>query len=176
MLRWSGRATSVVTGVDRMYEIIDIAEGRFGKKVYATVPLIRDTLVVRFTGRRINFDEALRLGEKESFALQVGADDYVYLDEPARFFNHSCDPNCGVRPDLTLVALRAIAPGEELTYDYSTTMLERKWTMDCKCRTDLCRGVVMDFDLIPEERREFYLRNEVVQDFIVRSLSLRKSA
>ena len=159
-----------------MYEIIDIAEGRFGRKVYATVPLIRDTLVVRFTGKLIDFNEALRLGDKESFALQVESNTYVYLDEPARFFNHSCDPNCGVRPDLTLVALRDIAKGEELTYDYSTTMLERKWTMDCKCGTNLCRGVVRDFDLVPEERRGYYLNRGVVQDFIVRSLSLRRSA
>jgi hypothetical protein len=55
-------------------------------------------------------------------------------------------------------------------------MLERKWTMECRCGTGLCRGVVRDFDFVPENRRGYYLTQGVVQDFIVRSLGLRKSA
>ncbi len=43
----------------------------------------------------------------------------------ARFINHSCDPNCytkiigvdGVR-HIFIYSKRAIAPGEELSYDY----------------------------------------------------------
>jgi uncharacterized protein len=156
-----------------MFEIIDIAEGRLGKKVFATVPLISDALVVRFTGKPINYSQALELGDRESFALQTGPNAYVYLDNPARFFNHSCEPNCGVRPDLYLVALRDIARGEELTYDYSTTMLERKWTMECECGRSLCRRIVTDFDLIPADRQRFYLERGVVQEFIVRSMVSR---
>lgn len=159
-----------------MYRIIEVAEGRFGKKMYATVPLIRDTLLVRFSGPIIDYNEALRLGDKESFALQVGYNAYVYLDVPARYFNHSCDPNCGVRPDLYLVTLREIKEGEELTFDYSTTMLERKWTMQCKCGSGLCRHVVRDFDLIPEHRRNYYIGQGVVQEFIVESLRSRPAA
>jgi uncharacterized protein len=153
-----------------MYEIIDIAEGRLGKKVYATVPLIKDTLILKFTGMPINFEQALGLGDKESFALQVRKDAYVYLDEPSRYFNHSCEPNCGVRPDLYLIAMWDIKPGEELTYDYSTTMLERRWTMECRCGQSACRRVVTDFDLLPADRRQYYISRGVVQEFIVNAL------
>jgi uncharacterized protein len=149
-----------------MYRIIDIDEGRFGKKVCATVPLVRNTIILRFSGRIIDFDEALRLGDRESYALQVGYNSYVYLDAPACYFNHSCEPNCGIRPDLYLVSLRDIKEGEELTYDYSTTMLERKWTMPCRCGKPACRSVVTDFDLLPENRKRYYLSENVVQEFI----------
>ena len=156
-----------------MYELIEIAHGRFGKKVESTVAIPAGTSIIRFTGRSIDFRESVRLGDRESYALQVAPDSYVYLDAPARYFNHSCDPNCGLRPDLALVALRNIAAGEELTYDYSTTMLERKWTMPCSCGASLCRGAVKDFDTLPVERRRYYLARGVVQQFIADAVPVR---
>ena len=56
--------------------------------------------------------------------------------------NHSCAPNLGLFPmvgaggvdgDLFLVARREIAAGEELSFDYSTSMVDEPWAMDCAC-------------------------------------------
>jgi SET domain-containing protein len=52
----------------------------------------------------------------------------------ARFINHSCRPNCYVhivRHTIWIRAARAIEPGEELTYDYSTGGAAR---IRCRCR------------------------------------------
>src|SRR3989344_9064252 len=35
------------------------------------------------------------------------------------FLNHSCEPNVGVRGEITFVAMRDIKMGEELTIDYA---------------------------------------------------------
>jgi len=153
-----------------MYDIIDVSEGRFGKKVLANTAIGKNMPVFRFTGKPMNFEETRKLGDKESFGLQVGDDHYIYLDEPARYINHSCDPNCGVTPALDLVTIRDVREGEELTYDYSTTMLERHWTMKCKCGSKNCRKVVRDFDQLPTETRDRYLNLGVVQRYIVEAL------
>lgn len=34
------------------------------------------------------------------------------------YVNHSCDANCGLRGEITVVALRNIKKGEEITQDY----------------------------------------------------------
>jgi hypothetical protein len=150
-----------------MYNIIDIANGSVGKKVVASEPIKKNLSVLHFTGVPVSFEETKKLGEKESFGLQVAKDCYIYLDPPGRYINHSCDPNCGITPALHLIAIRDIMQDEELTYDYSTTMLERHWTMECKCGSARCRKVVRDFDQLPKQLQEHYLKLNVVQRYIV---------
>jgi hypothetical protein len=81
--------------------------------------------------------------------LQVGADAFKLptgsLDD---FTNHSCDPNTGIRLNkegTIIVALRDIAPHEELTYDYSTYLNNPYERMLCRCGTPNCRGVISNF-------------------------------
>src|SRR5262249_6805006 len=62
------------------------------------------------------------------------------------FLNHSCEPNLGfVKGSLTLYALRRIEPGEELVFDYSTTMNEPGWLIRCRCRTLSCRRKIRSY-------------------------------
>src|SRR5512139_2336343 len=53
------------------------------------------------------------------FTIQVDWSKHLEVDEPARYLNHSCEPNLGVKtaaPDCVhFIALRAILAGEELT-------------------------------------------------------------
>jgi hypothetical protein len=44
----------------------------------------------------------------------------VFEADDARYMNHAADPNCGFLSEDVAVALRDIAPGEELTCDYNT--------------------------------------------------------
>jgi uncharacterized protein len=152
------------------YSVIDVEEGRLGKKVISLAHIPAGTAVVRFSGKMMDFEETRERKNTESFALQVGPRKYVYLDPPYCYFNHSCEPNCGVTPDLYLVTLRPVEEEEELTYDYSTTMLEKSWTMPCKCGKPSCRGLVADFDTLPAELRGYYQSKGVVQEFILKQL------
>jgi SET domain-containing protein len=65
--------------------------------------------------------------------------------------NHSCEPNAGFSGQITLVSMRDISAGEEITYDYAMTdrliAAEKVWSnLDCLCRSRLCRKVVTPMD------------------------------
>ena len=99
--------------------------------------------------------------------LQVGPQEYILLDSPSIYFNHSCAPNAGVRYKSTLAALRDIKKGDEITYDYSTTIDE---TFECKCGSKQCRGGIFDFLAIPKRIQRYYFVNRAIPDFIIKRL------
>ncbi|MEZ4368769.1 MAG: SET domain-containing protein-lysine N-methyltransferase [Kofleriaceae bacterium] len=81
-----------------------------------------------------------------------GPDLFYDLADQTRWINHSCDANTWVdsRWDRELhdvvawwVALRDIAVGEELTYDYAFVAEAAE---PCGCGADVCRGVIVDPD------------------------------
>ncbi len=61
------------------------------------------------------------------------------------FLNHSCDPNVGFAGNVVLVAMRKVAPDEELTTDYAlfdTSAGE----IACACGASSCRHRVTGQD------------------------------
>jgi uncharacterized protein len=66
--------------------------------------------------------------------------------ETADFINHSCDPNLGLRGQITLVALRDIEVGEEVCFDYAMTDCTPYDEFECHCGSAICRGTVRGDD------------------------------
>lgn len=124
-------------------------------------------VLFHFTGPEISSAECIARGEAEANALQIGPQTYIDLEPPGVFTNHSCEPNIGIRHGSEAFALRDIYQGEELRFDYSCTMSERRWTMACRCGAASCRGVVEDFDLLPPTLQARYLALGIVQPFII---------
>ncbi len=152
-------------------EPIFIADCELGRGLFAAQAFATNESILRFTGPLIGLAEAIAKGDTEGNPLQVGSADYIDLEAPGVFGNHSCEPNAGIRNDVVLVALRPIAVGEEIRYDYSTTMWEEDvpggWSMPCRCGSALCRGIVANFPTLPVELRARYLALGIVQRFIV---------
>lgn len=142
-----------------------------GKGIFAAVPIKKGGRVMSFWGVNLTFRESLDFGADQCYSLQTGANEYIHLDAPGKYVNHSCAPNCGIKDGPMLVALRDIATGEELTFDYSTTMLERCWEMPCDCGSLFCRGVIGDFDLMPVATQIQYINMEIVSRFILEMLA-----
>jgi hypothetical protein len=71
------------------------------------------------------------------------------------FSNHSCDPNIGVKGQIVFVAMRDIAPGEELTHDWATTD-DDTYEMPCRCGAPNCRKVITGQDWRKRDLRERY--------------------
>jgi hypothetical protein len=105
----------------------------------------------------------------ESNYVQIGIDLYIYPCPPSRFLNHSCEPNTGVCETTEIIALIRIEAGAELTFDYSTTMAEDSWEMNCTCASVLCRGRIRDFKHLPVERQLYYIQHCVAGDFCIES-------
>jgi len=89
-------------------------------------------------------------------AMQVGPDLWLCshgdLDDDCG--NHSCDPNAGFATgEPILFAIRDISAGEEICWDYSTSIGEVGWSLECRCGSPKCRGVVRSWlELTPAER------------------------
>ena len=98
--------------------------------------------------------------------LQVGKRTYIDLDKFSRSFNHSCKPNAGIRKRSELFALVDINNGQEITYDYSTTIAPTVWEMECKCNNDICRKTIGDILSVPKERIEYYIKSGAFQFYI----------
>jgi uncharacterized protein len=56
------------------------------------------------------------------------------------YSNHSCDANVGIRGEITLVAMRDIRAGEELTHDWAMTD-DDDYSVECKCGAPKCRQI-----------------------------------
>ncbi|KAE9547183.1 hypothetical protein FO519_009605, partial [Halicephalobus sp. NKZ332] len=70
----------------------------------------------------------------------------IHEQSEERYMNHSCDPNLSWIDDDTVIANRDIQPGEEVTYDYSTTEVTLPLTMECHCGSSDCRKIVTNLD------------------------------
>jgi hypothetical protein len=146
---------------------VRIAKSAHGLGLFAATNVPAGATILYLRGEVLGLDEVLASGIDESYPLQIGPTTYLDLDTRSRVVNHSCAPNAGLRSDRILIALRDIREGEEILYDYSTTMSERRWTMHCGCGKPTCRGIVGDFQDLPIVLQNHYLQLGVVQSFIV---------
>jgi SET domain-containing protein len=127
--------------------------GAKGRGVFALEPIATGQRVLALEGRILP-SEALT---DDLLALQVGPDLWLcsngsLLDDCV---NHSCDPNTGFTTgDTVLFALRAIQAGEEICWDYSTSISESGWSLQCCCGSPHCRGVVRPWGELTDGERE----------------------
>lgn len=150
-----------------------VGETHLGKSVFAARPFEEGQPLLEFTGRRFRAARVPSL-------MRGGSDRYVqvtpehYMGPSGRMddlVNHSCDPNAGLRftdDGVFLVAIRKIAPGEEVTWDYSTTLAESNWHMICQCRAANCRRVIGNFATIDPDRQQFYRARNLVAPYLRR--------
>ena len=144
--------------------------GKYGKGVFLGKGSRRGGILLRFTGPILDFDEIQAESYEDKMAIQVGERKYIGSSgEVDDFVNHSCDPNSGLQlidGGLFLVAIRNIDGGEEITFDYSTSMNENYTEMDCYCGSASCRGRIRDFKFLPHELKEKYIQLEIVPEYI----------
>jgi hypothetical protein len=131
-----------------------------GNGVFARRKIPAGTRIIEYKGERINWKEALRreaLKETESthtflFSLEDGrVIDGGRRGNDARWINHSCEPNCEAREEdgrIFIYALRDIARGEELNYNYGLVLDERytpalKRAYACLCGSPNCRKTML---------------------------------
>ena len=132
-----------------------------GRGLFASRP-IRKGEIVAIKGGHILDRRALSTVRRRIAAAYIQIDDGFYIGalrsaEVALnkiFINHSCEPNLGIRGQITYVALRAIKAGEELTYDWAMEENAPAVTR-CTCGARLCRGTLtgQDWKLARLQRR-----------------------
>jgi hypothetical protein len=147
-------------------DVIYVGNCELGFCIRAIRNIRKDEIIYTYTGRAISFKETKTRGETECMPLQYDFDKYIDSRIPGRFVNHSCEPNAGIINNFDLIVLEDIPMNAEIRFDYSTTMDENSYTMECKCQKPSCRKIINDFRFLPIEVRDMYLRLGIVSDFI----------
>lgn len=134
-------------------------EGK-GGGVFTSRAIARGETVAVWGGDILSREQLERCStEHQKHAVQIWEGLYLTphrAAEDADFFNHSCDPNVGVSGQIVLRAMRDIAPGEELCFDYATTDSSDYDEFECACGTARCRGWVRGDDWRRPELRQRY--------------------
>jgi SET domain-containing protein len=121
---------------------------------YTTAPIHKGSPVVEYTGHRLSKAEADTAYEESPITYLFGlGDGSMVIDghSMAMFINHSCDANCETSEEkghVWIKAIRNIAPGEEITYDYCLYDGGDDEAI-CNCGAKTCRGTMYS----PEEIR-----------------------
>lgn len=120
-----------------------LIKGKGGRGVFAVQPIGKDEILAIWGGEVITgYDIVALPEEKRRLILQVDENHYLLTtnEGPADWINHSCDPNSGLRGQITLVAMRDIAPGEEICFDYVMSDSSIYDEFQCGCTSPQCRG------------------------------------
>ncbi len=148
-----------------------IGETRLGKAVFAARPFAMGQRIARFSGRRIPARKLKKRleGAGDRF-MQIAPNEYMgpsgRIDD---LFNHSCSPNTGLcfeNAAIFLTVIEPIAPGDEITWDYSTTVADLDWKFTCDCRSVICRGAIAAFATLSPERQNWYLERDIVAPYL----------
>ena len=134
--------------------------GVHGRGVFALQALAEGEVLIEYRGEVISWQEAQDRHPHDpsqpNHTFYFHVDDDRVIDasvggNSARWINHSCDPNCYADEQdgrIFITALRNIAAGEELSYDYGL-MLEARYTKKlkaeypCCCGAATCRGTLL---------------------------------
>lgn len=131
-----------------------------GRGVFAVRRIPKGTRIIEYLGDRITHKQADRRyedhDENDNHTFLFSVDRTLVIDaevggNDARFINHSCAPNCESvieKRRVFIDALRDIAVGEELAYDYQIGR-ERDDPPNvdeiyaCRCGNPECRGTML---------------------------------
>jgi hypothetical protein len=118
--------------------------------VFAVHPIEPGELVAVWGGAIYTAAEVAALGDVfphfRTHPFQVAEGFYMAstsntaIDDAERF-NHSCDPNIGIKGQLVVLARRGVRAGDELTFDYETTDAAPA-PFRCRCGAVACRGQI----------------------------------
>lgn len=138
-----------------------------GTGVFACAPIRQGEGIIQYRGVLMTHAEADAMygdGGESGHTFLFTLNEHYIVDanrrgNTARWINHSCAPNCRAvvvesasgdprRDKVMIEAIRAIRPGEELTYDYGITLdvphtahLKRLWR--CLCGAPNCTGTML---------------------------------
>ena len=133
-----------------------------GKGAFATRRIKKGDRIIEYLGECIDADESdIRypdgeMGRHHTFLFSIGDGSRVLdagpLEWPAKYVNHSCDPNCEALEEedgrVFVHALKTIEKNQELLYDYAYERTpehneEDEVLYKCLCGSPKCRGSIL---------------------------------
>lgn len=127
------------------HTVVRTVSPEIGVGVFATCRIPKGTIVVI----RDQYDICLAQEEYSRLPqpVQASMETYMYHDkcgnlilswDHARYMNHSCNSNTMMTDYSVEIAIRDIAPGEEVTTEYGLLNIQEPYIIHCRC--DGCRN------------------------------------
>jgi uncharacterized protein len=147
-----------------------------GRGLFATADIAKDEIVAIKGGHIVDRKTLREKITPQLGPVEIQIDDNLFiasvvqeeLEGSMLYSNHSCEPNLGMRGEITFVAIRDIRPGEELTHDWAMTD-DDDYSVECKCGAPNCRKTLTGKDWQrPELQRRYagyfsaYLARKIV--------------
>lgn len=127
---------------------------------FAGAKIRKGEQIIEYVGEKMDKKESERRCIEEDNRYVFEIDDEHDIDgnvdwNPARWFNHSCDPNAEtdiIDGHVYISALRKIKSGEEITYNYNFD-LEEYDGYPCNCGKKRCIGYILDEEYWPKLKK-----------------------
>ncbi len=121
-----------------------------GSGSFVVSKISKGEIVASFGGNVIDQSELAKYSaDRVSRSLQLNKDSYLLsgdTPEDGDMINHSCEPNCGITGTSSVLALRDIEIGEELTFDYAMSDSSEYDEFSCACGKENCRAKITGMD------------------------------
>lgn len=162
---------------DYYYKNLEVKKTNNGLGLFAKKNFKKGEIILEFIGEivhRIDLEKMKNKKNVDDYSIQISRDFFllgtgknknIYDD----FINHSCNPNSYVFINgnkVLLIAFKNIKKGEEITYDYSTTMYKDSWSIKCNCGSKNCRGYIREFKYLPMTIKMKYYHLGILPPYI----------
>ena len=134
-----------------------------GRGLFAKADIAQDEVVLVKGGHIVDRETLRREITPTLGPVEIQIDDNLFIapvnaverELSMLYSNHSCDPNLGLRGEITFVAMCEIRAGEELTHDWAMTD-DDDYSVECNCGANSCRKVLTGKDWQkPELQRKY---------------------
>src|SRR5215510_16063199 len=124
-----------------------------GRGLFATADIAKDEIVAVKGGHIVDQETLHKKITPELGPVEIQIDDDLFIAPVTQeerelsmlYLNHSCNPNVGMRGEITFVAMRDIRAGEELTHDWAMTD-DDDYCVECNCGAPDCREILTGKD------------------------------
>lgn len=127
------------------------------KSIYAKHAISRDSVIFYLRGNIST--------RPSKYTIQLGAGRHLFpsrrkargdeFDYCWQYLNHSCEPNGYINTiERTFRALRDIALGEQITFNYLTTESEMAVPFNCNCGSPNCFGFIQGRNFLTSEQAD----------------------
>lgn len=137
-------------------------DGIHGKSLFLKEDVKKGDKIIEYVGEKITKKEAeRRIDIIDQQVKSTGKPSEYYIFElnkthdidgdvdynPAKYINHSCEPNCEIEVKggrIWIIALRDLKKGEELSYDYAWDIDDDYEERPCHCGSKHCVGYILN--------------------------------
>lgn len=140
--------------------MVSIAEGTHTHGLGLTVrkSFAKGELIYRFPGQSVRQTPTYQ-------SIQIGMDRHTLDLGLLAYMNHACDPSAVIDTEnRSVLAVRSIAAGDELTFFYPSTEWDMARPFVCQCRAPQCLSLITGAKyLAPDVLKHYFINPHILR-------------